>query len=75
LIYSLFIEEMGMECSTHGRDEMYTIFWSENLKGRVPSKDIDLGGRIILEWILGKQDGNVWTGFIWLRIGTSGELL
>jgi len=23
-----------------------------------------IDGRIILEWILGKQDGKVWTGFI-----------
>jgi hypothetical protein len=23
-----------------------------------------------LAWILGKQSGMVWTGFIWLRIGT-----
>jgi hypothetical protein len=32
-------------------------------------------GKIILEWIVGKLDGEVWTGFIWLRIGTSGGLL
>jgi hypothetical protein len=30
---------------------------------------------IILEWILEKQDMRVWTGFIWLGIGTSGGLL
>jgi hypothetical protein len=29
--------------------------------------------KIILEWILGKYCGNVWTGFIWLRIGTNGH--
>jgi hypothetical protein len=29
-------------------------------------------GKIILEWILGKQAGKVWIGFIWLRIGTNG---
>jgi hypothetical protein len=29
---------------------------------------------IILEWILGKQGGKVWTGCIWLRRGTSGGL-
>jgi hypothetical protein len=26
-------------------------------------------------WTLNKCDGLVWTGFIWLRIGASGELL
>jgi hypothetical protein len=25
--------------------------------------------------LIGKSGGKVWTGFIWLRIGTSGELL
>jgi len=29
---------------------------------------------IMLEQILEKQDGNVWTGFIWLRIGINGGL-
>jgi hypothetical protein len=32
-------------------------------------------GKIILEWILGKCDGKIWVGCIWLRIGTSGRLL
>jgi len=27
------------------------------------------------EWILGKQGGKVWTGCIWLRIGTGGRIL
>jgi hypothetical protein len=35
----------------------------------------DVGGRIIFEWILERQDGVVWSGLIWLRIGTSGGLL
>jgi hypothetical protein len=41
-------------------------------EGKNHYKDLDVGGRIILRWILEKQDGVVWTGFIWLRIGTSG---
>jgi hypothetical protein len=32
-------------------------------------------GNIILECILGKKGGKVWTGFIWLRMGISGGLL
>jgi hypothetical protein len=32
-------------------------------------------GRIILKWILNRQDGRAWTGLIWFRIGTSGGLL
>jgi hypothetical protein len=31
---------------------MYTKFVSENLKGRYYSEDVDVDGRIILEWIL-----------------------
>jgi hypothetical protein len=33
--------------------------------------NLDVGGRIIIKWILEKQDGVIWTGFICLRIGTS----
>jgi hypothetical protein len=47
----------------------------ENLKGRDYSEDLGIDGRIVLEWILGKLGGKVWTVCIWLRIGTSGELL
>jgi len=50
-------------------------FWMENLKGRDHSENLDVGGRIILEWILGKYGGRVWTGCIWFRIGISGGLL
>jgi hypothetical protein len=33
--------------------------------------NVGVNGRIILEWILGKEC-EMWTGFIWVRIGTSG---
>jgi hypothetical protein len=69
-------DEMGDSCSTHWRDEKSVQkFWSENLKVRDQSEDLHVDGRIILEWILVKYIGKVWTGFIWLRIGTSGGLL
>jgi hypothetical protein len=38
----------------------------------VTREDIDVGARMILEWILEREDGVVWTGLIWLRIGTGG---
>jgi hypothetical protein len=45
------------------------------LVGKPEGEDQDGDGRIILEWILGKYGGKVWTGCSWLRIGTSDGLL
>jgi hypothetical protein len=36
-------------------------------------EDLGKDEKIILDWILGKLGGKVWTGCIWLRIGTSGR--
>jgi hypothetical protein len=38
-------------------------------------EDVGRDGRIMLEWILGKLYGRVWTGCTCLRIGTSGRLV
>jgi hypothetical protein len=38
-------------------------------------EDVGVDGRIILKWIWEKYGENMWTGFIWLRRGTSGGLL
>jgi hypothetical protein len=54
---------------------MHTRLWSENLKRRDHSEDLGVDGREIYEWILQKQDGKLWTGNIWLRIGSCGRLL
>jgi hypothetical protein len=45
------------------------------LKERDDSQGLGVAGKIILEWILGKYGGKLWTGFIWLRITISGVLL
>jgi hypothetical protein len=37
-------------------------------------EDPGVDGRIILEWTCEMLDGRAWTGSIWLRIGTGGEL-
>jgi hypothetical protein len=38
-------------------------------------EDQEMGGWIILGCILERWDGVMWTGLVWLRTGTSGELL
>jgi hypothetical protein len=51
------------------------IYWWESQRERDHQEDQDLGGWIILGRILERWDGMVWTGLVWLRIGTGGELL
>jgi hypothetical protein len=52
-----------------------TFFFSENLKGRDHSGDPDLDKKIMLGRILETWRRKMWTGFMWLKIGTSGGLL
>jgi len=40
---------MDGSCTTRREEEMYTEFWSENLKGTDHSEYLDADGRIILE--------------------------
>jgi hypothetical protein len=44
-------------------------------EGKRPLEVLGVNRMIILEWILEKQGGKLWTEFIWLRIGTSDGLL
>jgi hypothetical protein len=48
--------------------------WLVHLKGREYFKDLDIDGRIILEWLLENCCGKMWTEFIWLMIEISGGL-
>jgi hypothetical protein len=57
------------------RREMHEKFRLGNLKEGYHSEDLGADGRKILEWILGRWGGKLWTGCSWLRIGTSGGLL
>jgi hypothetical protein len=43
----------------------------EEPEGKDHLGDIGLDGVILLKWILKKQGRRLWTGFIWLRIGTT----
>jgi hypothetical protein len=44
-------------------------------EGKKPCGRPGIDGKIILEWILRKQDGKVWVEFFWLRIWTSDGVL
>ena len=57
------------------KGEVCTRFWWGNLRERDHWGDQDVGGRIILRWILRKWEGVVGTGWSWLRIGTGGGRL
>jgi hypothetical protein len=47
----------------------------EKPEGKGHLKDPGVDGRIILNWIFSKSDGEAWTGLIRLRVETSGGLL
>jgi hypothetical protein len=61
-------DEIGGICRMHG--EMRNTYM-ENLKVRDHSEDLGVDGKVILEGILRKLGGKVWTGYMWLRVGTS----
>jgi hypothetical protein len=44
-------------------------------EGKTPLEDLGIDGRIILERILKKQVGRVWSGSIWLRMWNNGGFL
>jgi hypothetical protein len=67
---------MGGPCSTNGgRRGTLIDYWWESQMERDHQEDQDVGGWVILGWILGRWDGVMWTGLVLLRIGTGGELL
>jgi hypothetical protein len=57
---------MGRACSTNWTKIIHIEYWCESQKE-------DIGGWIILKLVLERQDEVVWTGLIWLRIGTNGS--
>jgi hypothetical protein len=46
---------------------------SDRFSNHLEDRGVD--GRVGTEWILGRLAGRILIGFIWLRIGASGELL
>jgi len=67
-----------MKCKTR-RDELtcelYTRFRMRSPKGGNRPEDLDVDGRIILEWIFEKKGGKLWNEFIRINTGTSGGRL
>jgi hypothetical protein len=50
----------------------YIGFWWGNLRERDHLGDPGIDEKVILKWIIRQWDVGVWTGSIWLRIGTGG---
>jgi hypothetical protein len=50
--------------------EMHIGLWWGNLKESVCLDELGVDYRMILYYISNSSTGNVWTGLIWLRIGT-----
>jgi hypothetical protein len=65
---------VGGACGTHG-EELFTGFWLGGRNGRDHCEDLGVDGRVTLSWTLGRQGSIGRTGFCWLRIGSSGELV
>jgi hypothetical protein len=58
-----------------GRRATRIDYWWESQRESDHWEDQNVGERIILGWILERWDEVMWTGLIWLRIRTGGELL
>jgi hypothetical protein len=68
-------DEVGKGCSMHWRDDICLQNFAETLKGKDHSEGLDVDGKIIVDWMLGKYGEKLWIRFIWLRIGISGRTL
>jgi hypothetical protein len=58
-----------------GRRRIHVRYLCESQKERDHWEVQDVDGSTIIKLILERQDGMVWIGLIWLRIGISGGLL
>jgi len=66
---------MGGACGTYGeRKGVYRVLVG-NLREREHLEEPGVDRRLILRWIFRTWDVGVWTGSMWLRIGTGGGRL
>jgi hypothetical protein len=55
---------MGRPCSTHRKKiNSYRVLVGES-EGKRPPEETDVGGKIIIKWILEKYYEVVWTGLL-----------
>ena len=50
--------------------KLRTKFWWGNLSERDRLEELGVDGRTILKCVFKKLDAELWTGLLWLRIGT-----
>jgi hypothetical protein len=67
-------DELGRAYSTYGENRNACRISVGKPKGNRPKENLDIGDRVILKSISERQVVMIWTGLIWLRIGTSGGL-
>jgi hypothetical protein len=67
-------DDMGRACDKFRGDMRCCRIFIRKPEGKNNMEDVDVYDRIILKWIQ-KADERVWSGFIWLILGTSGMLL
>ena len=65
-------DEMGGACGTRRRRKDRKVFVGKPEEKRLLRRSTR-NWKIIMKWILKKQDANVWVGFIWLGIQINGE--
>jgi hypothetical protein len=68
--------EMGGPCNSKKGEYEGVKVVGKKARGKETTRKIKgTGGWIILSCILERWDGVMWTGLVWLRIGTGGERL
>lgn len=76
LYFSPFVkeDEMGRMCCTHEEKDEHLLFFLEYLKEQDCLVVVGTDRRVILKLAFSEKDGNMWTGFMRLRVGISGRM-